>query len=76
MSIREWEPTHDRSAVRACFVELQDIERQSEPGIPRGEQIADAYLELMDRRCREFDGIVLVAEQDGAVIGFVGPELA
>jgi ribosomal protein S18 acetylase RimI-like enzyme len=69
--IREWDPARDRAAVRACFVELQDFERQLEPGMPPGEQIADAYLALIEQRCREFAGVVLVAEHAGAVIGFV-----
>jgi ribosomal protein S18 acetylase RimI-like enzyme len=71
LNIREWDPARDRAAVRACFIELQDFERAIEPGIPRGTQIADTYLKLMQRRCREFDGVVLVAEEDGAVVGFL-----
>ena len=39
--------------------------------MPPGERIADAYLDLMFRRCREFDGVVVVADQDGTVVGFV-----
>jgi ribosomal protein S18 acetylase RimI-like enzyme len=61
----------DRAAVRTCFVALQDFERELDPRIPPGEQIADAYLDLMFARCREFDGVVLVAEVEGAVVGFV-----
>ncbi len=71
LKIREWDPAGDRRAVRACFVELQDFERALEPGMPPGEQVADAYLDLLERRCREFHGVVLVAEWDGAVAGFV-----
>ncbi|HKA13528.1 MAG TPA: GNAT family N-acetyltransferase [Myxococcota bacterium] len=71
MSIREWDPASDRAAVRACFVELQDFERQIEPGIPPGAEIADAYLDSMLSRCREFEGVVLVAEEAGAVVGFL-----
>lgn len=71
MEIREYAPSRDRGAVRTCFVELQDFERHLDPRIPPGEQIADAYLDLTFQRCREFDGVVLVAELDGAVVGFV-----
>jgi ribosomal protein S18 acetylase RimI-like enzyme len=71
MRIRGFDPARDRRALRACFVELQDFERRLEPRMPAGEQVADAYLELMFRRCRLFDGSVLVAEADGAVVGFV-----
>jgi ribosomal protein S18 acetylase RimI-like enzyme len=39
--------------------------------MPPGEQIADRYLERMFRRCAEYDGVVLVAETEEAVSGFV-----
>jgi ribosomal protein S18 acetylase RimI-like enzyme len=71
VSIREFDPARDHSAVRSCFVELQDFERRLAPRMPAGELVADAYLDLMFRRCREFDGYVLVAEVDDAVVGFV-----
>jgi ribosomal protein S18 acetylase RimI-like enzyme len=71
VEIREFAPLRDRAAVRTCFVALQDFERELDPRIPPGEQIADAYLDLMFARCREFDGVVLVAEVEGAVVGFV-----
>ena len=71
MEIREFDAVRDQEAVRACCIELQDFERSLDPRIPRGEDIADRYLELMFRRCREFDGLVLVAEVDGAVVGYV-----
>lgn len=71
LEIREFDPPRDRNAVRACFVELQDFERALDPRMPSGEQVADTYLELMFRRCREFDGAVLVAEVDREVVGFV-----
>jgi ribosomal protein S18 acetylase RimI-like enzyme len=71
VEIREFAPSRDRRAVRACFVDLQEFERGLDPRMPPGEQIADEYLDLMFRRCREFDGAVLVAEVEGAVVGFV-----
>jgi len=71
IEIRDFEPLSDREPVRTCFVELQDFERSLDPRMPPGEQVAGAYLDLMFRRCREFDGVVLVAELDGAVVGFV-----
>jgi ribosomal protein S18 acetylase RimI-like enzyme len=69
--IREFEPPRDRPALRTCLIELQDFEHQLDPRKPPGEQVADAYLDLMLRRCRDFDGVVLVAEIAGDVIGFV-----
>jgi ribosomal protein S18 acetylase RimI-like enzyme len=71
VEIREFDPSRDRPALRACFVELQDFERGIDPRMPAGEQIADAYLRQMFERCREFDGVVLVAEVGGDVAGFV-----
>jgi ribosomal protein S18 acetylase RimI-like enzyme len=71
VEIREFDPSRDRAAVRACFIELQDFERGLVPGMPAGEQIAAAYLRMMFDRCREFDGVVLVAEVGGVVVGFV-----
>lgn len=71
MEIREYDPKRDRAAVRACFVELQDVERKLRPGNPPGEKIADAYLEVMFRRGREFAGMVLVAIDADAVVGFI-----
>jgi ribosomal protein S18 acetylase RimI-like enzyme len=69
--IRGFDPARDQEALRAGCVTLQDYERAIDPRMPPGEEIADAYLELMLARCREFDGAVLVAEQEGAVVGFV-----
>ena len=71
LGIREFDPLRDHDAVRSCAIELQDFEREFDPRLPPGEQIADRYLDLMFRRCAEFDGVVLVAEADGAVTGFV-----
>ncbi len=71
LGIREFDPLRDHDAVRSCAIELQDFERQLDPRVPPGEQIADRYLDLMFRRCDEFDGVVLVAEANGSVIGFV-----
>ena len=71
LGIREFNPLRDRDALRGCAIELQDFERQLDPRIPPGERIADRYLDLMFRRCDEFDGVVLVAEANGSVIGFV-----
>jgi len=71
LGIREFDPLRDHDAVRSCAIELQDFERELDPRMPPGEQIVDRYLELMFRRCAEYDGVVLVAEIEGAVAGFV-----
>ncbi|HEY2386153.1 MAG TPA: GNAT family N-acetyltransferase [Candidatus Binatia bacterium] len=59
------------AGLRACFVELQEYERALEPAMPPGERVADEYLARMLERCREWDGAVFVAIDDGAVAGFV-----
>jgi ribosomal protein S18 acetylase RimI-like enzyme len=71
MEIREFDPLRDRQAVRRCFIELQDFERNIDPRTPPGEHVADTYLDLMFQRCREFSGVVLVAVMDQAVVGYV-----
>lgn len=71
MEIRDYDPSRDQEALHACFVELQDFERALDPHMPRGEDVADAYLDLMWQRCREFDGAVLVADVGSRVVGFV-----
>ncbi len=71
LEIREFDASLDRQAIRICFLELQDFERRIDPRIPPGEQVADAYLDLMFGRCLEFNGCVLVAAVDSVVVGFV-----
>jgi ribosomal protein S18 acetylase RimI-like enzyme len=71
VEIREYDPSRDGQVLRSCFIELQDFERELDPRIPRGDEIAEAYLELMFRRCREFSGVVLVAALDRTPVGFV-----
>jgi ribosomal protein S18 acetylase RimI-like enzyme len=67
MLIRPFDLDRDLSAVRECFVELQDLERGIDPRVPAGSEIAEEYLDLMFDRCRRYAGRVLVAE----VAGFV-----
>ena len=69
--IREYDPARDGAAVRTCFAELQDVERGLEPALPEGRAVADVYVAFMFARCAEWDGAVFVAEEDGAVVGFV-----
>jgi ribosomal protein S18 acetylase RimI-like enzyme len=71
IAIREYDPSRDAKALRQCLVELQDFERDLDPRIPEGDDVADGYLDLLFRRCRQFEGVVLVAEADAAVVGFV-----
>jgi ribosomal protein S18 acetylase RimI-like enzyme len=69
--IRDYDPGRDRAAVRACFAELQDVERGLEPALPEGASVAEAYVDFMLARCADWDGAVFVAEEDGAVVGFI-----
>ena len=70
LRIREYEP-NDAAALRQCVVALQEHERTIDPRLRPGETMADAYCEQIHARCRDADGRVFVAEQDGDVIGFV-----
>jgi len=69
--IRDFNYSHDTSALRDCFIELQNSERQLDPGKPEGSTIVETYLSWMFAHCREWDGRVFVAEVAGQVIGFV-----
>ena len=60
----------DRPDLRQAIIELQDYERARHATRLLGEQIADAYLDWMQRQA-EADGAVLVAERDGSFMGFV-----
>jgi ribosomal protein S18 acetylase RimI-like enzyme len=51
-------------------VDLQEWERGLDPRLRTGESMADAYLAQMHERCRQWTGTILVAEVDGAVVGF------
>ena len=61
----------DAPAVRRCVVELQEFERTIDPRLRPGEEMADGYWENVRARCTEANGRVVVAEQDGAVVGFL-----
>jgi GNAT superfamily N-acetyltransferase len=69
--IRQYDPTADYSALRACFVELQTWEQSLEPGLPAPEEAADPYLAEVFRNCAENSGRIFLAEADGAVVGFI-----
>jgi len=71
LTIRAYDPDSDYPAVRRCFVELQETERAIDPDMPAGDDIAEAYLDKLFERGREYDGVVLIADLDGAVAGYV-----
>ena len=70
VEIRELDRARDLPAVRRCFVELQEAERALDGRSPAGEDVADAYLDLLLRRCDEFAGVVLVAVVEGEIAGY------
>lgn len=59
----------DRDHLRRAVTELQEYERRIHATRLPGEEIADAYLDWLQRRSVA-DGILLVAEIDGAFAGF------
>src|SRR5262249_45773951 len=59
--IRQYDPTADYSALRACFVELQTWEQGLEPGLPAPEDAADPYLAEVFRNCAENSGRIFLA---------------
>ena len=69
--VREYDPQQDAQAVRACFVELQEVEHEFEPELPPGEEVAEAYLKLMFAGCEKWAGQVFVAEVEDEAVGFV-----
>jgi ribosomal protein S18 acetylase RimI-like enzyme len=61
--------TLDRPLLRLAVIELQEHERRLHQTRLSGGAIADAYLDWMLRQAGE-NGAVLVAEIEGAVVGF------
>jgi len=64
----------DRAALREAVVELQEFERRLSDTRRPGEEIADAYLARMESRAAD-NGAILIAEADGAFVGFVTCQL-
>jgi ribosomal protein S18 acetylase RimI-like enzyme len=60
----------DRPQLRRAVIELQDHEGRMHHSRLPGDQIADAYLDWLQKRAAEH-GAVLIAEIDGAFAGFV-----
>jgi len=69
-AIRDY-TTADRTAVEACFRELQEWEQAIDPDrVPAG-TIVEAYLDWLHQQCREKTGKIYVAEVGGRVVGFL-----
>ncbi len=70
-SLRLWNPHTDAGVLRALFVALQDHEHALGREAPRGDAIAEDYLKQMHERVRRYDGVIVMADLDGATVGFV-----
>jgi GNAT superfamily N-acetyltransferase len=71
MPVRKFAARTDMPRLRQCLIELQDFERNFDPRLPSGEEIVDAYIPDMLKRCRDCDGTILIAEVEGLVAGYV-----
>jgi ribosomal protein S18 acetylase RimI-like enzyme len=69
LTIRAAAPS-DRPQLRWAVIELQDHESRLHPSRLPGDQIADAYLDWLQKRAAD-GGAVLIAEIDGSFAGFV-----
>jgi ribosomal protein S18 acetylase RimI-like enzyme len=68
--IRRYQPL-DALDLERCFIALQSFERRLEPNRVDGERIASLYRQYLLDRCEQTDGTIIVAEDNGAVVGFV-----
>ncbi|MEE4360395.1 MAG: GNAT family N-acetyltransferase [Pseudomonadales bacterium] len=71
VNVRAFDGRRDREELVACVAALQDFERELEPSLPPGAQIARRYVEAMLQRCAAYRGRVFVAEQGDRMVGFV-----
>ncbi len=71
MNVRQFERDSDLAGVRACLIELQDFERNLDPRMPAGEQIADEYIAEMLARCDRCDGQIFVVSNGEEICGYL-----
>jgi ribosomal protein S18 acetylase RimI-like enzyme len=69
--IRAYDPSRDAAPLRQLVIERHEFERELEPSLPESEKIADAYVSTLLERCSRWCGRILMAEDLGAVVGFV-----
>lgn len=70
-AIREYDAERDAGLLRPLFIALHEAELAIEPRMRPSEEIADVYLAKMLERCEEWDGVVLVADGDAGLLGYV-----
>ena len=61
----------DRSNLRQAIVELQNYERALHATRLPGEQVADAYLDWLQRQAEASLGATFIAQSAGVFLGFV-----
>jgi ribosomal protein S18 acetylase RimI-like enzyme len=71
IGIRQYDRARDAALLRALSVEHQDFSRSLEPSWPEGRAVVDDYVAFLEKECAAHDGCVLLAEAEGAVVGFV-----
>lgn len=71
IEIRTYAPA-DRPALLQALIELQNFEMTLHDTRLPGETTAQPYLERMLRAIEAGEGALLIAELDGAFVGFVG----
>lgn len=69
-TIREFRPD-DLAALKNCFVELQEFERELVSHRLPGEEIADRYIQALIQRKKEGTAEIFVAEVEGKAVGFL-----
>ncbi len=67
--VREFRP-QDRDGLDSCVRELQDHERAIEPRMKPAEDIIGTFVDDMLEQCAAYEGAILVAESEGAIIGY------
>ena len=70
--IRQYEE-RDRAALQKCIEDLQDHEAACDPIklIVNKEGFGTVYIEVLLERMTKEDGMIYVAESDGAVVGII-----
>ena len=71
VNIRIFNKDLDYDQVKNCAIALQNFERQLDPRMPTGESIADEYMANMLEECKKYSGIILVAEKEQQVVGYI-----
>lgn len=74
-TLRPYDPPQDHAALRTCIVQLQEQERAIDARMPAGEEMADDFLASIDDSVGGPNTHIVVAELDGAVIGFARVQL-